>query len=433
MESVGLRRAWGIISQGPDLDGGYPLHVWEPTTAASLLRPFCSIETINQETSSRHDVSVFKLKAWTTRPEFIPESRTLVVPESGDEEASFQPMRRALKYMVSVRVRRLLMRLPPDPPPPSPSPTLPSPQSSDEDSDDHAPKRLRRRCDLGQLSRRVTPPTADMTRGATGEGPGAFPVTAEEEAFISSPNGHLPQAAQGARNLLRVNSHRAACSNGWIRRSYCCVHGPAALGGEPTGNGEEHAFDPMRYEALCRLWPSSPRQGDAQVDRARTMVQPITNSGEEPESARNEEQTGPSLQLHLDLVDNEDSTGQTQPHPNSPSCVLEEAVTSHVASPTGDEEQIYPTVQAFIDTILGSTEIGQTVHLGHLLSRLDDEGKTTKPVPSAGGIVLQQREGMVLHLIERKRSSCVSSGSSQNMTACRMKLVMPMPNYLNIH
>lgn len=60
---------------------GIPLHVWERSIAADLLRPYCSVESVDLATSTRRDLSVYKLTAWTTRPELIPETRILHVPE----------------------------------------------------------------------------------------------------------------------------------------------------------------------------------------------------------------------------------------------------------------------------------------------------------------------------------------------------------------
>lgn len=123
---------------------GIPLHVWNYTTAADLLRPYCSIESIDPLTEGRHELRVFKVIARTTRPEFIPESRILAVPEPAHVEAPFHLERRYLKYVIRIHVRRLLVRLPPDSPPCSPPPTPPSDSSSEEGSPPQNPK-LRRR------------------------------------------------------------------------------------------------------------------------------------------------------------------------------------------------------------------------------------------------------------------------------------------------
>lgn len=85
---------------------------------------------IHPETRARRNLAVFKLTAWTTRPELIPETKLLVVPEPVDMDT----MRDTLKYPIQIRVQRLLMRLPPDSPPASLPLTPPDTQSSDDDS-----------------------------------------------------------------------------------------------------------------------------------------------------------------------------------------------------------------------------------------------------------------------------------------------------------
>lgn len=120
-------------------------HVFEASTAAALLRPYCSMIRVHLETAARHDLSIFKLTAWTTRPERIPKTRILAVPEPADDELLI-PMRRTLKYTMHIYVHRLILRLPPDSSPPSPPPTPPSIQtSSDDESLDVAPRCSRSR------------------------------------------------------------------------------------------------------------------------------------------------------------------------------------------------------------------------------------------------------------------------------------------------
>lgn len=124
---------------------GIPLHAWDRDTATDLLRPYCSIERVEPDTTSQRDLSVFRVIASTTRPEFISESRTLVIPEPANAVTPFQPARLTLKYTVKIRVRRLLVRMPPDSPPCSPPATPPSEGSLDEDDSPHQNPRRRRR------------------------------------------------------------------------------------------------------------------------------------------------------------------------------------------------------------------------------------------------------------------------------------------------
>lgn len=49
-----------------DLEG-IPLHAWEPTIAADLLRPLCSIEGVDPDLVAHRNVDVFRVTAGTTR------------------------------------------------------------------------------------------------------------------------------------------------------------------------------------------------------------------------------------------------------------------------------------------------------------------------------------------------------------------------------
>ena len=64
---------------------GIPPHAWERETAEELLGSSCKVEVVAPETSSREDLSSFKLTAWTADPEEIPKLRWLAVPEPGSE------------------------------------------------------------------------------------------------------------------------------------------------------------------------------------------------------------------------------------------------------------------------------------------------------------------------------------------------------------
>lgn len=45
---------------------GIPLHAWNYTTAADLLRPYCSLESVDPYTEARRDLTVFRVTARTT-------------------------------------------------------------------------------------------------------------------------------------------------------------------------------------------------------------------------------------------------------------------------------------------------------------------------------------------------------------------------------
>lgn len=150
-----------------DLEG-ISYHVWKLSTAATLLSPYCSIESVLPETSSRQDLSTFKLIVWTARQGLTPEENKLHVPEPLDEEPPLASMRRTLNYMVRIRVLHLILRLPQDSPPPSPPPTTPMSQSNEDKPPERTPKCSRQRRRGPRQSRRKqaddTPPTGQGYR-----------------------------------------------------------------------------------------------------------------------------------------------------------------------------------------------------------------------------------------------------------------------------
>jgi hypothetical protein len=52
---------------------GVPPHVWAEDTAAKILAPSCWIESVDEHTTSKADLSAFKLSAWTCDPRAIPK------------------------------------------------------------------------------------------------------------------------------------------------------------------------------------------------------------------------------------------------------------------------------------------------------------------------------------------------------------------------
>ncbi|KAF7073891.1 hypothetical protein CFC21_078810 [Triticum aestivum] len=64
---------------------GIPPHAWERETAEDLLGTACKVDAVAPETSSRSDLSAFRLTAWTANPEAIPSLRWLAIPEPGSE------------------------------------------------------------------------------------------------------------------------------------------------------------------------------------------------------------------------------------------------------------------------------------------------------------------------------------------------------------
>lgn len=186
---------------------GIPLHVWNSTTAADLIRPYCLLESVDQDTLDRRDLSVFRLTARTTRPELIPGRRTLVVPEPAGADAPFQLTRRTLKYAVKITVRRLLVRLPPDSPPDSPPPDSPSETSTDEESPPANPKRRRRTRGRRRDNHRQATPSVAVDGSASVERrrapvirqPGGQRVVRHSNAPVNSnPGGPGGQQQHGA-------------------------------------------------------------------------------------------------------------------------------------------------------------------------------------------------------------------------------------------
>lgn len=148
-------------------------HVWEPSTAAELLRPYCSVVNVHPEMLARRNLAVYKLSAWTTWPERIPDSMVLAVPEPEIFAEAAEHMRRTLKYTVLIRVRRLLLRMPPDSLPQSPPPTPPTTETSEDESPERAPRRAQSRVRRKRCHRRsvATPPTPDMSHNSMAVAP----------------------------------------------------------------------------------------------------------------------------------------------------------------------------------------------------------------------------------------------------------------------
>ncbi|XP_044403140.1 uncharacterized protein [Triticum aestivum] len=64
---------------------GIPPHAWDRATAEELLGSSCKVDVVASESTSRADLSSFKLSAWTADPDEIPTMRWLAVPEPGTE------------------------------------------------------------------------------------------------------------------------------------------------------------------------------------------------------------------------------------------------------------------------------------------------------------------------------------------------------------
>ncbi|KAG2588092.1 hypothetical protein PVAP13_5NG204181 [Panicum virgatum] len=60
---------------------GIPAHAWDLDTASKLLAPQCWLERLDGATSSKSDMSTFKLTAWTKDPASIPAAKNLLIAE----------------------------------------------------------------------------------------------------------------------------------------------------------------------------------------------------------------------------------------------------------------------------------------------------------------------------------------------------------------
>lgn len=81
---------------------GIPPYAWDREVVEDLLSSACLVDTVAPETSSRVDLSSFKLSAWTADPEAIPSLRWLAVPEPGMVVPLSQPA--LLQYRILIHV-----------------------------------------------------------------------------------------------------------------------------------------------------------------------------------------------------------------------------------------------------------------------------------------------------------------------------------------
>uniref|UniRef100_A0A453R041 CCHC-type domain-containing protein n=1 Tax=Aegilops tauschii subsp. strangulata TaxID=200361 RepID=A0A453R041_AEGTS len=77
---------------------GIPPHAWERNIVESMLGSSCLVDALEPETSSRSDLSAFKLSAWTAQPADIPSIRWLAIPEPGLQSPWTEPS--LLQYKV---------------------------------------------------------------------------------------------------------------------------------------------------------------------------------------------------------------------------------------------------------------------------------------------------------------------------------------------
>lgn len=209
-----------------------PPHVFEASTAAAILRPYCSMIRVHPQMVARLDLAVFKLTAWTTRPKRIPESRTIAIPEPEDHMLPL-PMCRTLRYTVHIHVRRLIMRVPPDSPPPSPPPTPSSTQSSsDDDSPNVAPRRSRSH--VHRHAARQSPAVEGSTRTVASPAVGTMQHT--HQRLLAGPTAGFD--IDGASSSCPVTGHET------IGDDAASIH-CQPLAPQPTA---PRSLDPMLFE-----------------------------------------------------------------------------------------------------------------------------------------------------------------------------------------
>lgn len=60
---------------------GIPIHAWSLATVSAILSPSCCIESFDEFSTSRADLSAFRLVAWSFNPSVIPKQKTLIIAE----------------------------------------------------------------------------------------------------------------------------------------------------------------------------------------------------------------------------------------------------------------------------------------------------------------------------------------------------------------
>ncbi|KAF6989067.1 hypothetical protein CFC21_006458 [Triticum aestivum] len=81
---------------------GIPPHAWDREVVECLLSSSCLVDMLEPDTSSRVDLSAFKLSAWTAQPEEVPLLRWLAVPDPGMRSPLMEPT--LLQYKVLIHL-----------------------------------------------------------------------------------------------------------------------------------------------------------------------------------------------------------------------------------------------------------------------------------------------------------------------------------------
>lgn len=257
----------------------------------------CSVIRVHLETLAQQDLVVFRLTTWTTRPERIPKSKILAIPEPVDDVLPI-PVRRTLKYTVNIQVRRLLLRVPPDSPPPSPPATPPSTDSSEDEEEgtpDGAPRRDRSRERRSHRRARdtvQTPPPPEHVPGSSMSGP---QLDGDED--LEASETHVPTTLVSTFNASQEASgddmvciqNDAQTLSPAPQRSHASAFTPdPTMSAETLRHDVPSRFDPMQEEVnlLGRMEQQSSRGIVAvpppthQQGETNQPAQPLTTSQE---------------------------------------------------------------------------------------------------------------------------------------------------------
>jgi hypothetical protein len=97
---------------------GIPAHAWDREIAEDLVGIACTIEDVAPESTSRSDLSLFRMSVWTDDPDMIPPARTLVIPEPERELAAAdrrtRSARETLRYPVLIHIDRIKEEIGPE-------------------------------------------------------------------------------------------------------------------------------------------------------------------------------------------------------------------------------------------------------------------------------------------------------------------------------
>lgn len=85
---------------------GLPLHAWSLAAVSAILSPSCWIEAFDESSTSRADLSAFRLVAWSLNPSLIPKEKSVLLAE-----ADFRPDGSILEYGTQVFAKPSVSRV----------------------------------------------------------------------------------------------------------------------------------------------------------------------------------------------------------------------------------------------------------------------------------------------------------------------------------